>query len=500
MNTGLNAMLGSRAATQQAASNANQRPQTARSEPGSRFSQMLRDCDLPRATEPVKLASGAPGTAENKAENQVENKVQSKAENSIDNAAASPSAPSPRSPDGRTETQRQDARHFAKRASDAAQPPAGAQSTASPHAAKTTTGQAVDGETLPAEMDQPAGESAGMDKAADEAAARKDATPGQAMPLASTPAPLIAGLPPPAAPGLREAKRPGDLTETRDTRETRGTHKAREPRDMPDMLDTRDSRESRESRDLRDKLAGPSNQASMAGRGSANSPSMRAAAEPPPTADLARSFASELKDAAAFTAPAVAVAELKAAASVTHSEPASFEAVLSAAAVQPGTRAVGDVGTPPATTLAQPLYSPAFAPELAARISVWAADGVQQAQLLLNPAEMGPVAVQIVVEGQQAQISFHAEQADTRAVLERSLPDLAAALRDAGLTLSGGGVFQSASGQTGGRSQAGAGADAEAGSRSPRRAAAGGSDAVTDATRRALPPARATRGVVDLYA
>ena len=434
--------------------------------------------------------------------------MQSKAENSIDNAAAPPSSsssPSPRSPDGRTETQRQDARHFAKRASDAAQPPAGAQSTASPHAAKTTTGQAVAGEALPAEMDQPAGESAGMDKAADEAAARKDATPGQAMPLASTPAPLIAGLPPPAAPGLREAKRPGDLTETRDTRETRGTHKAREPRDMPDMpdmLDTRDSRESRESRDLRDKLAGPSNQASMAGRGSANSPSMRAAAEPPPTADLARSFASELKDAAAFTAPAVAAAELKAAASVTHSEPASFDAVLSAAAVQPGTRAVGDVGTPPATTLAQPLYSPAFAPELAARISVWAADGVQQAQLLLNPAEMGPVAVQIVVEGQQAQISFHAEQADTRAVLERSLPDLAAALRDAGLTLSGGGVFQSSSGQTGGRSQAGADADAEAeaGSRSPRRAAAGGSDALTDATRRALPPARATRGVVDLYA
>ena len=125
---------------------------------------------------------------------------------------------------------------------------------------------------------------------------------------------------------------------------------------------------------------------------------------------------------------------------------------------------------------------------------------MQQAQLLLNPAEMGPVAVQIVVEGQQAQISFHAEQADTRAVLERSLPDLAAALRDAGLTLSGGGVFQSSSGQTGGRSQAGADADAEAGSRSPRRAAAGGSDAVTDATRRALPPARATRGVVDLYA
>ncbi|WP_415840432.1 flagellar hook-length control protein FliK [Roseateles saccharophilus] len=73
-----------------------------------------------------------------------------------------------------------------------------------------------------------------------------------------------------------------------------------------------------------------------------------------------------------------------------------------------------------------------------------AVDGVQHAELQLNPADMGPVAVQIVVDGSQAQVSFHAVQAETRQALEQSLPDLAAALQGQGLTLSGGGVFQQA--------------------------------------------------------
>lgn len=90
------------------------------------------------------------------------------------------------------------------------------------------------------------------------------------------------------------------------------------------------------------------------------------------------------------------------------------------------------------------VHSPGFAPELAANVSLLAADGVQHAELQLNPADMGPVAVQIIVDGAQAQVSFHAVQADTRQALEQSLPDLAAALQGQGLTLSGGGVFQQA--------------------------------------------------------
>lgn len=120
--------------------------------------------------------------------------------------------------------------------------------------------------------------------------------------------------------------------------------------------------------------------------------------------------------------------------------------------------AVQDKGSPGGVTGARydvqaPVHDKGFAPEMAARLSLAAAEGVQQAQLHLNPADMGPVQVQIVLEGQQAQISFVAEQAETRSALEKSLPELAGALREQGLTLSGGGVFsqqqQAHSGQPG---------------------------------------------------
>lgn len=149
--------------------------------------------------------------------------------------------------------------------------------------------------------------------------------------------------------------------------------------------------------------------------------------------------AASAKPATSVNAPAAAAV----------AAPSSFEAVLGASQAQHSRNiaepaAPGTSGSGARLELSQPLHSPAFGPEMAARLSLAAADGVQQAQLHLNPAEMGPVSVQIVVEGQQAQISFHSDQADTRAVLENSLPELAAALRESGLTLSGGGVFQQA--------------------------------------------------------
>jgi len=81
------------------------------------------------------------------------------------------------------------------------------------------------------------------------------------------------------------------------------------------------------------------------------------------------------------------------------------------------------------------------------QVSVLARDGVEHAELQLNPAEMGPVSVQIVMDGTQARIDFGADAAGTRQAIEHSLPDLAAALREAGLTLSGGGVSQHAHGR-----------------------------------------------------
>ena len=183
----------------------------------------------------------------------------------------------------------------------------------------------------------------------------------------------------------------------------------------------------------------------------------------------------------------------------------SFEALL-AAAQQTGSASgtSGADGTSatqaPSVPLSQPLDSPDFAPELSASVSLLIQDGVHEAQLQLNPTEMGPVSINIQLDGQQAQVNFHAQHAATREVLERSLPDLAAALQAQGLTLSGGGVF--AQSQSNGGQNRGDGSADGASSGHGRRGGRGqGSDddgAITASgrsERRSAP-----RGLVDLYA
>ena len=104
---------------------------------------------------------------------------------------------------------------------------------------------------------------------------------------------------------------------------------------------------------------------------------------------------------------------------------------------------------PVAVALAAPVAAPAFAQELGLRMSVLAQGGVQHAELHLNPAEMGPVSVQIVIDGSRARVDFGADVAATRAAIEAGLPALAGALREAGFTLTGGGVSQHSQGRSG---------------------------------------------------
>ena len=150
---------------------------------------------------------------------------------------------------------------------------------------------------------------------------------------------------------------------------------------------------------------------------------------------------------------------------------------------------------PPATastelSLPTPLDAPDFGTAFGVQISVLAKDGVQQAELHLNPAETGPVSIRIALDGNEARIDFGADLAATRAAIELSLPELAAALRDAGLTLTGGGVSQHA----GGRAPSGD----EDRSSSPR---AGVRAIAADGATATLPGARrVAAGGIDLYA
>lgn len=137
-----------------------------------------------------------------------------------------------------------------------------------------------------------------------------------------------------------------------------------------------------------------------------------------------------------------------------------------------------------------------FPDVLATQVSVLVKDGVQRAELHLNPAEMGPISVQIAVDGSQAQVDFAATAGATRELIENSLPMLAAALHEAGLTLAGGGVFEH------GRHAGGAGHDGA--SPSSQRGNGNGRDTGTlEGTAASQQPAArrvAHRGMLDLYA
>jgi flagellar hook-length control protein FliK len=159
--------------------------------------------------------------------------------------------------------------------------------------------------------------------------------------------------------------------------------------------------------------------------------------------------------------------------------------------LNPAGPAAPTAAPPVEAALAVALNSPEFAPAVGAQIARFARDGIEHARLQLNPAEMGPIAVQVAVDGQQVRVDLIADIAATRQALEQSLPALAGALRDAGFTLSGGGVFQQA------RDGANAG-DPRGAQPTPANGALRGAEA----TGRATEPARAarTQGLVDLFA
>lgn len=180
----------------------------------------------------------------------------------------------------------------------------------------------------------------------------------------------------------------------------------------------------------------------------------------------------------------------------TDESAAAAAFALPTPAVPPASAASAVKDTPPPAQahVAAPVDSPAFAPALATQVRWLVRDGLQHAQLSLNPAEMGPVTVQIVLDGREARIDFRADLALTRNAIESSLPVLAAALDESGLRLTGGGVHD---GQTS-RHPQGAMAQGGANSGAPGR----GTVALDDETpaRTARATAGPARGLVDLVA
>jgi flagellar hook-length control protein FliK len=132
--------------------------------------------------------------------------------------------------------------------------------------------------------------------------------------------------------------------------------------------------------------------------------------------------------------------------------------------------------------------SPAFSSALSLQLTTLVSGDVSEARLHLHPAELGPIAVQIGLDGQMAQVHLAVEHSATRTALEQALPELARALQEAGFTMTGGGVSQQ-------QRDPQAMPNAAPSSRSDR----GGAD---DAPLAAVsaPVARRARGLLDVYA
>jgi flagellar hook-length control protein FliK len=78
---------------------------------------------------------------------------------------------------------------------------------------------------------------------------------------------------------------------------------------------------------------------------------------------------------------------------------------------------------------------PRWADELGARVSLMVRAGESSASLALTPVDLGPVEVSVTVKDSQATIHFGASQADTRALIEASLPRLREMLAAQGFNL-----------------------------------------------------------------
>ncbi|ODV12894.1 MAG: hypothetical protein ABT20_03305 [Rubrivivax sp. SCN 70-15] len=172
---------------------------------------------------------------------------------------------------------------------------------------------------------------------------------------------------------------------------------------------------------------------------------------------------------------------------------AALQAPVSHAAQAVADSAARSIGAPVQAQVAAPLGSPEFAPALGAQVSVLVRDGVQEARLQLNPAEMGPITVQIQLDGSNARVNMAAEHHQTRQALEQAMPSLAGALRENGLTLTGGGVFEQPR-----PPRDGSDAQAAGSGRAVPTGTPGDDTAVAGASVR--PAASRARGVLDLYA
>lgn len=140
---------------------------------------------------------------------------------------------------------------------------------------------------------------------------------------------------------------------------------------------------------------------------------------------------------------------------------------------------------PVAPPLASPAWSRAFSEQV-----LWTARAeLQSASLVLNPPELGPVKIELLLDDTQATASFSSAQPEVRKAMEEALPTLKALLAEAGIDLRHTDIGNGDANQRHGRE------NPQASDR------ASGASAAAGAPGTAAPPmARVARGLLDTFA
>jgi len=116
--------------------------------------------------------------------------------------------------------------------------------------------------------------------------------------------------------------------------------------------------------------------------------------------------------------------------------PAGFAALLRSVEESGETRNEA-LNRPPSFPITVPFDDPRFGGALSERVQWLVKEGIQSAELTLHPQDMGPIRIEMSIDGTAASIDFAATQADTRAAIEQALPRLRDLLADQGLQLGG---------------------------------------------------------------
>lgn len=111
-------------------------------------------------------------------------------------------------------------------------------------------------------------------------------------------------------------------------------------------------------------------------------------------------------------------------------------ASLSTPPQTPSTQTAQTVAAPvPTATISQEMGTEAWRQSLNQQISLYSRNGIQNAEIRLNPQELGVIRINMQLNSDQATLHFVSENHQVRAALEAAMPQLRTSLAESGIQL-----------------------------------------------------------------